>query len=295
MTEMSPAVYRTRLNREKQARKAAERIIEKKSEELFRSTRELENILSGTVKMLTDVLALALPDIFQKATKVQRWARKVAPKLEIERPWELDLAATLYPLGIIGLRDELVLKYAQGKPLSEAEKKQIGEGTRTAYELVHNIPRMEGVAQAILYCAKGFDGSGYPADGLAGMGIPQNARVLKVLIDLADASTGEKVSCADGFVALASRKQEYDLEILKVAYIELLEKAEPARAEKPGMELCASALRAGDVVLRDIVDADKRLLLSCGSSLSELNIRRLVVLANQGQITGKIQIERPQG
>ena len=281
-----------RLEREISARIELEKLLENKSRELEKSVMELEKIRAAGVKMLTDVLALARPEIFQKAGKVHRWARRVAKKIKLEKPWELDLAATLYPLGMLGLPDELALKYALDEPLSSDEKRQIDESTVTAFKLVDNIGYMQGVAQAILYCRKGFDGSGYPADGLGGMKLPQNARLLKILIDLVDVSTGDGKSRADGFVVMASRKNEYDLDMLKIVYMELLE-AESSEAEKiQSLVLPVTLLHPGDILLRDVVDKNKRLLLASGSELSDISIKRLISLSASGDISGKFKVRR---
>lgn len=281
-----------RLERETSAKAELEKLLEKKNQDLKKSVLELEKIRAGGVKMLTDVLALARPEVFQKAGKVHRWARRVATKIKLEKPWELDLAATLYPLGMLGLPDELALKYALNEVLSAQEKRQIDESMVMAFKLVDNIGHMHGVAQAILYCRKGFDGSGYPTDGLGGMKLPQNARLLKILIDLVDASTGEGNTRADGFVAMASRKNEYDLEMLKIVYMELLE-AESSETEKiQSLSLPPTLLHPGDILLKDIVDKKKRLLLASGSELSDISIKRLKSLSVEGDISGKFKVRR---
>ena len=280
------------LDREIAARKVLESKLAGKERELQVLMREMQKIQVGGIKMLTDVLALARPEVFQKATKVQRWARRLAKKIKVEKPWELDLAAILYPLGVIALPDELALKYALAEPLSGEERRMIDESTVTAFKLLDSIPRMGGVAQAVLYCRKGFDGSGYPADGLAGMKLPQNARMLKILIDLTDASSGEGVTRADGFVTLASRKNEYDLEILRVAYIELLE-AESSESETvKSLTLPVALLHPGDILLKDIVDSKNRLLLASGSELSEISIKRLKSLSSAESIGNRFLVRR---
>jgi len=289
---LDATALKIRLHREKKARLAAENLIEEKSHKLFEATKEIEKVLSGGIKMLTDILSLARPELFQKAAKVQRWAKKVAPKLNVERPWELDLAAMLYPLGIIGLSDNLALKYAHDKPLSEAEREQINQSALTAYKLINNIERMNGVAQSILYSRKNFDGSGFPHNDKTGHGIPQNGRILKVLIDLADAATGADVSRSDGFMKMAAHKNEYDLDVLKICYIELLEKEKPCEKDDGSLLLHPSSLKEGDIVLKDIVDVDNKLLLASGLELSEMSIERIHDLANNKRIIGKIKILR---
>ncbi len=281
-----------RLAWEHDARLAAEALNEKKSQEIFEAKKELEDLLSGSVKMLSDVLAMARPELFQKAAKIQRWARQIAPKLKVERPWELDLAAMLYPLGAISLPDDLAMKYVLCEPMDVEEKREVDECSQTAYELISNIPRMQRVAEAVLYSRKGYDGSGHPQNGIQGDKIPQNARILKILIDLADGSMGAGVTRSDGFMGMASCKHEYDLDILKVAYIALLEEENPGKEKRTSLSLSPAMLKAGDILLKDVVDKNNGLLLAAGSELSDLSIKRLQAMVIERQVKDKFLVQR---
>lgn len=281
-----------RLKREQVARKAAEAIIEAKSRELHEANEQLELLLTGSVKLLTDILAMARPEVFQKAAKVQRWARRLSPHLNIEKPWELDLATILYPIGVISLSDEVATKYALDTPLDPEEQKQIDESPMAAYRLVHNIPRMDSVARAILYSRKGFDGSGFPNDDVKGLELPQTARILKILVDLADAATGVSRNRSDAFMLMAGKKSQYDLDILKVAYQILLEQHHKSEPGDEILEILPSLLRSGDVVHKDIVDLDGKLLLAAGAELTELSIKRLTTMHKQQQLGDVITVKR---
>ncbi len=282
----------TQLAWERDARRSAEESLARSKEGLDVASKNLEEVFSASVKMLTDVLAMARPELFQKAAKIQRWARKIESNLNVQRPWELDLAAILYPLGAISLPDDLAMKYALCEPLDEEERKEVDACARTAYDLICNIPRMQGVAEAVLYCRKGYDGSGLPKNDIRGNKIPQNARILKVLIDLADFSTGAGVTRADGFMKMASRKQEYDLDVLKIAYIALLENESADAKKRTALTIGPALLRAGDVLLKDIVDKKNGLLLAAGSELSDHSIKRLQAMVAEGRVMGKVSVQR---
>jgi response regulator RpfG family c-di-GMP phosphodiesterase len=179
-----------RLQREVAARKAGEEALAARNRELELAGRNQERLLGGGVKLMTDILATARPEVFQKAAKVQRWARRLSKSIKVEKGWELDLAALLYPLGVISLPDELAAHYAADLPLGEADALRIAESALVASRLIANMPRMDGVARTVFYARKGYDGSGWPKDGPSGAELPQSARILKVLTDLADAATG---------------------------------------------------------------------------------------------------------
>lgn len=281
----------SQLATEKAARHEAEQRVLEQSRELSAAKRNVEEVLSGSVKVLTDVLSIARPEVFQKGAKVQRWARQISKKLDVVRPWELDLAAILFPLGAISLQDDLAKKYALCQPLSAAEEKEVSDCGSIAHELISNIPHMRGVADAVLYSGKGYDGSGKPRNDIRGDKIPLNARILKVLIDLADASIGT-ASRADGFVTMASRKQEYDLDILKVAYMVLLEEENSKSSRDNSALVGAAALRVNDTLLKDIVDKHQALLLAAGADLSEFNIKRIRTMVGDGRLEDKFKVRR---
>jgi len=294
LNALSKVAVIARFQREKHARKTAETLIEQKSRELYAANKELESVLGGSVKLLTDVLALTKPDVFQKAAKVQRWARRISEVYAVERPWELDLAAILYPLGIIALSDEVATKYALDMELNAEEQQQINESPLAAYNLVHTIPKMQGVANAIYYGRKGFDGSGYPQDETVGRDIPQAGRVLKVLIDLADAATGVSKSRIDAFNKLIDHKEQYDLEILKVAHTCLILPEKDKTTKDEVLNLEPPFLGAGDIVQRDILDANNRLMLAAGAELTQISIKRLVSLWQEKKFVGEVTVLRTQ-
>lgn len=279
-----------RLAREKQARTEAEATIEQKSRELFDANRKLEQLLSGSVKLLTDILAMSRPEVFEKAAKVQRWARRLAPHLDMKRDWELDLAAMLYELGTLSLSDDLVQKKASGQPLTDAEADSITESAQAAYKLLSNIPHMSSVAKAVLYSNKCFDGQGFPADDVKGHDIPKVSRVLKILIDLSNDSTGS--GRVRDFKKMIERRHMYDLEILKIAFDHLRRPAGSADAEGEVLNLTVHQLVAGDVAHRDIMDKNEQLLLSAGSSLTDVTIHRLRTHFKENNIGENIEIVR---
>ncbi|MBO6675937.1 MAG: hypothetical protein JJ908_12765 [Rhizobiales bacterium] len=284
------AALERRVERERAARKAAEAVIEEKSRELFDLAKELELQLSGSVKVLADVLAMARPELFQQAGKVQRWARRIAPHLEIKRVWELDLAAMLYPLGMLSLPDNLTSKKVLGEPLTQDEHDMIAESVQVAHGLINTIPKMQAVAETVLYCNRGFDGSGYPPDGPKGKDIPKSARILKVLIDLADVATGTDKK--RDFQPLLDKRYLYDVDILKVAYKSLNISPQQQAFEGQYMSVQPGQLIPGDIIRADIVDANNQLLLAAGSVLSDITIRRLFALYASRRIDGAVNIAR---
>lgn len=274
----------------KSAARPAEDMAPAKPAEPSPHQRAQDALLAGGVKLMTDILAVARPEVFQKATKVQRWARALAKQMQVERPVELDLAALLYPMGIISLPDDLAVKYAADLPLGDDEIQKIEESALVASRLIADIPRLDGVARAVFYARKGFDGSGWPKDGPSGLELPQSARILKVLIDLADAATGSHRTRADAFKTLTLHKSRYDPDIFAVAQAVLMSHADEPSA---GRAMIRPELALpGDVLLHDLTDRDGHLLLSAGTVFTELSARRLMSLAQTVKLPSEIAVAR---
>lgn len=278
--------------REKTARLAAEASLEAATRDLNQAHQALEQQVSGSVKLLTDVLAMARPEIFEKSGKVQRWARQIAPDLNVRRPWVLELAALLHPLGVLSLPDDVADRYARGDELSAEEQQHIAESAVVAAKLLDNIPHMSAVARAILYSRKGYDGGGYPEDPICGQDLPQTARILKVLIDLADDSTGPNRH--RDFNDMMARKAQYDLDILKVAFTRLRRAPhEPIQPDGEILQLSVLNLRSGDIVHRDIMSDEDHLLLAAGAELTPLTIKRLRSFAQTRSEPMSVEVLRP--
>ncbi|WP_299811654.1 HD domain-containing phosphohydrolase [uncultured Roseibium sp.] len=236
----------------------------------------LEQTLSGSVKMLVDVIAMSRPRAHLRATMIQRWARKVNKALEAKPSLEQGISAMLCTLGYLTLADDLAERYFCGSTLTPEEKNVVNESAAMARDLVLHIPRMEGIADAIYYCRKGFDGSGFPKDDIKGEDIPEAARVLCALIDLAEISTGESPSYLACMEELKQNAPRYDPRILE-AMRKVLGGDQHFAGSPNAQRISVPVLQlqAGDLLASDIRDTDDRLLLATGSLLSEITLKRL--------------------
>lgn len=253
----------------------------------------LEKTLSGSVKVLTDVLALSKPDAFNRSSDIHRWARKLMQRLGLDRPWEVDLAAMLSSLGYVALPDAVVKKYFSGAQLQESERELIAQASANGRNLIRNIPRMDHIAEAIYYSRKGYDGSGFPKDKVKGGEIPPIARLLKTLIDLAEIVAPGNVSFDDAVTQLERRKHQHDPEVLRaVEDILYDDMAFRAAGDKERLQLPPSRLADGDVVATDIVDKYGIRLLAAGSTLSSLTIKRLRSIQEENMLPHPVDIWR---
>lgn len=279
------------LEREHAARLRAEQALESKKLALTEANAELESLVGGSFQLLTQLLAMARPELFQKAAKVQVWAKRISKQVKIEKPWELDLASLLYPIGIIGLPDWLVRKHCLGHKLTTTEQAMLDESALAAFQLVNKIPRMRSVARALLYCRRGYDGTGYPVDGLKGEQIPQTARILRILIDFVDQATGDDRNRVDAFKYLVAQREKYDDKLLKAIGAVMVETRRSERQEFEIVPRSLGSLKPGMVIGHDISDNEGRLLLAAGVELTQIALKRLKTLQETGRFAGMVSIQ----
>lgn len=243
--------------------------------QLLTTERELlENTLHGSVKMLTEILALAEPKAFGQAQLLRDNIRVLAQAMNVQETWELEVAAMLSRIGSITIPPEILLKEREGQPLSEREQKMFSNIPEIGGNLLARIPRLEGVSKIILYQEKNFDGSGFPEDEVAGEQIPLGARMLKILSALAEhESAGASRDAA--IKNLREEKDAFDPEIL--ARIDTLPLASPNSTSpaKPKIPITFADLRVGHLLCSDVETCDGILIVSGGNRVTPTLMQRL--------------------
>ena len=119
----------------------------------------LENTLGGSLKVLSEILALAEPKSFGQAESLRDAIRLLAATMKVTPTWDLEAAALLSQIGSVTIPPELVLKARLGHALSPREQEVFTRVPAIGSSLLSQIPRLEGVAGVILYQSKCFDGS----------------------------------------------------------------------------------------------------------------------------------------
>lgn len=109
----------------------------------------LEKTLAGSVRMLTEVLALASPRAFGRALRVRRFVREIVERLKVPNRWQIEMATMLSQLGCITLPSDLLDKMVSGADLDGEESVLAMGHFKTGSNLIKNIPRMEPVARMI--------------------------------------------------------------------------------------------------------------------------------------------------
>lgn len=253
----------------------------------------LEQTLLGTVKMLGDLLAVANPSAYGRASRVRnhiaalvtmsvsktrapltsfaygpRTGRPSAGAAGIGDRWEVEAAATLSQIGGVGLPAATAEKFYYGKPMSPAEMVAANRVPALSARLLANIPRLEGVRRILHYQTKNFDGSGIPAEAIAGESLPWGARALKIVTDF-DVAESQGKSKAEALDLLRRKPDWYDRTIVELFGMVL------GSARDQVQEVDASQIRAGMVFAEDVISKTGVLLAVRGLEVTQSILERI--------------------
>ena len=244
----------------------------------------LEKTLRGSIKVLTDVLSLTNPTAFGHASRVRRLVQKLYRQLQVDQPWQCEIAAMLSQIGCVTVPSSILNKIHHGQTLTDDESQMLTTHPSVGRELVANIPRLEPVAEIIGYQQKCFDGSGTPSDSLAGKEIPLGARVLKVALDY-DTLKWSGLTNVDAIVELRGLTECYDPDVL--AALETVAGFEESFEIR---EVALKDLMTHMILADDVTTIDGTLLVSKGQEVTSSMRQRLRNFAHNGRIKGPIRV-----
>jgi len=237
---------------------------------LVNAERELlEKTLLGSVKVLTDILALVNPIAFGRASRVTNYVKKITRKLALKDVWKFEIAAMLSQIGCVTLPGEALEKVYRNQELGEEEKKMYESHPVVGQDLISKIPRLDEVGQIIAYQEKLFNGAGKPENGVKGNEIPLGARILKIALDF-DILVHNGMRPSLAFEEMKKREEWYDPDILSVLP-SVISEEEAVRIKEVDIE----ELNTSMVLAEDVKTTKGVLLISQGQEVTLSLIRRL--------------------
>lgn len=145
----------------------------------------LERTLSGSVKVLTEMLSLVNPVAYGRASRAQRIVHHIVAELKTPEAWKYELAAMLSQVGCVMLPAELLDKVYAGQSLTEEEERLFASHPSVCGKLLSKIPRLESVAAMIDRQQQPYD---QQTPGAPHLGkdyeITLGAQLLKLALDL---------------------------------------------------------------------------------------------------------------
>lgn len=119
---------------------------------LVTSEKELlEKTLTGSLTVLTEVLSMASPAAFSRATRLRRYMAHIATRLSLPNRWKFEIAAMLSQLGCVTMAPETIDAVYAGQQLSAKEQALYDSHPSITRDLLKSIPRMDSVAWMIAH------------------------------------------------------------------------------------------------------------------------------------------------
>jgi response regulator RpfG family c-di-GMP phosphodiesterase len=233
----------------------------------------LDQTLTGSLKVLSEILSVADPHAFGRAEVVRERALELAKRLGVEEVWEIGVAAMMAPLGLVTLPPSLISKERAGETLTPEEREVFQRVPEFGARLLESIPRLEAVARIVRYQSKSFLGAGYPPDDVKGEDIPLGSRILRLLTDFQDVEE-RRGSNQVAIEHLRLRKTWYDPRVFQEFELMLVQPGGPPVPDTPKV-IDVSLLEPGMVLAKDVKTKMGMLVASEGTKLLNSHIEKL--------------------
>ncbi|MEO7270772.1 MAG: response regulator [Vicinamibacterales bacterium] len=228
----------------------------------------LEQTLRGSIKALTDALALAHPMAFGRATRIRHHVMRLVGQLQMTECWQVDLAAMACQLGAIALPPATFTKLYYGQTLATAEAEMVARMPKVTQELLGNIPRLEVVLAMLAGMNRPYRPlcSGASADDLL---TARGAELLKIATDF-ELLEARGLPVDRTVVEIGARPQRYEPAVL-AAFLEL----HATRSSTEGEPRLLSDLTVGMVLAEDLKSTEGLLVATRGYRVTAGFIERL--------------------
>jgi len=244
----------------------------------------LEGTVTGSMRLLTDVLMLIDPRSFGIRAVVSDWATRIAGQLDLKVTWKLALAASISSIGTAALPASVRAKVNSRSALDESEQEIVNAIPALARRMIGRVPRLHDVADIVYFADKGYDGSGYPDEEISGEDLPIEARALKILNDVAQLTHG-RAPAFSLFVDPRFNRDLYDPNLLAIVQNVIgREDGEPypeggnprkRSLERNEIEIEPEDIRAGLMLKSDLMFSNGTLALAAGMHITQAQIELL--------------------
>lgn len=208
----------------------------------------LEGTVHGSVRAMSDVLALTNPVAFGRSLRMKRYVAQLVEKRGEAARWEVEVAAMLSQIGTIALPPATAEKLYYAKPLTADEQLMVQRVPSLIDQLLGSIPRFETIRAIIATyrTASWRPADDRPPDPQRAL-VAHGAQLLRVAADF-DALETELNSARLALDAMLGRTGCYDPELLEA--LRAIVGGESERREV--RKITVAELRVGMVLAEDV-------------------------------------------
>jgi len=248
----------------------------------------LEQTLSGSVQVLTEVLSLVSPAAFSRAARARRYMHHIVTRLALGNPWKFEVAAMISQLGCVAIDPEIIEGVYSDRQLSPVEQARYDTHPTIAHDLLSEIPRMEPIAWIIAHQSRPTTVEGDIADREAA-DMRLGADLLQVALAF-DSLLHKGFSRAEAASRLSRQGRKLDPRIFE-ALVEL----EPEVADKQVRILPIADLSPGMIIEQEIRNRKGSLLVAAGQEVTLPLLLKLKSLLESESIDSSVHVSSPRG
>lgn len=240
----------------------------------FAETSLLQETLKGSLEVMAELLALANPAAFGRATRVRELVAAIVAELALENSWRYEAAAMLSQIGCVAVPSDVIDRVARGEQLTAEQARMVERHPEVARALIGRVPRLEAVAEMIAHQ------SGEDTDRIIDPESRLGARILSLALAL-EAMLSVGVSQAQAVETLRRSHRDWQPRIFDaIARLQLVNHQAVVEL------LSVDNLRIGMILDADVMKANGTVLIARGF---RLNVGTLERLRNHAQVDGVVE------
>jgi CheY-like chemotaxis protein len=230
----------------------------------------LEQTLRGSLRTMTEILALSSPEIFGRATRISQVVKALMKQLLVPESWQIDVAVMLLPLAQISLSPETAAKIARAAELTISERRTTDRLPELTDQLLAHIPRLETVRVMLARAQDPFrPPKCTPPESEADL-VSRGAALIRVAAAF-DALRQGGLAAADVISTMLADPARFDEPAVQ-ALKELYGQAEDARKLQ---HVALRSLQPGMILAEDLFSSSGMLLVARGFEVTSTCLERL--------------------
>jgi len=244
----------------------------------------LEQTLSGSIQVLTEVLSLVNPAAFSRAERARRYIHHIVTSMKLPNVWQYEVAAMMSQLGCVTLPPETIDAVYSGEKLLPSEQAQYDAHPSVAYDLLSKIPRLEPIAWMIEHQNRQLPEAG-PGDSQP-VDIRQGSEILRLTLAY-EKLIHKGVSRTEAVHTLTRQNQNFP------NFFQALVTLDP-NAEESEIRKCRTEnLVPGMIIQQEIRTPDGVLLVAKGQQVTAPLVLKLKNFHARRAITGDVTVSMP--
>jgi DNA-binding response OmpR family regulator len=257
--------------------------------ELITAEKELlEKTLLGSIKVLTEILALVNPAAFSRAARMHHTVKHMVKHLGLAGAWRYEIAAMLSQVGCVAFDSDIVEAVYAGANLPAAELERFKMHPSIAFDLLNRIPRLELVAAMV-------GGQQPPPPAKPAQQTPETiqsgelgAHLLKIAVDF-DQFLLQGIPAKGAIEKLKSKPKEY--------YLSALIALETLSADTTPFIIQETSIRemtTGMILDEDLRSHNGSLMVARNQEINYALLVRIRNLHEKSPFPDKIKVKVPQ-